>query len=329
MGFTPDFEASLNRLLADYPGLTIKSGYRSPERQAQLWANALRKYGSESAARKWVAPPGRSYHNNGMAADLGYASEAQREQVHRNAERYGLYFPMGHEPWHIEPIGSRGADELRGGSSADSLVGGIRDGELASDKITEAPVAKPVKFDPLPQTSGHTDAVSRAGHESLSPSSQRAMVASSLRLGGGRGGIFGSGLLSGGVLSRGSTTSASTAKTKTHAPKVGDTSAGINIPANSAEEIARLSSLSPLDYERERARIADEWGVRIQTIDTAVNRHRKDNKPAKTPSPGKTKIPVASQEKMLENARRLVADGTPRNMVEDSLRKLGIDPGLL
>ena len=31
-----------------------------------------------------------------------------QDWVHANAGKYGMYFPMGHEPWHIEPVGTRG-----------------------------------------------------------------------------------------------------------------------------------------------------------------------------------------------------------------------------
>jgi hypothetical protein len=85
--------------------VSIGSGYRSPERQAQLFEEAVRKYGSEAAARKWVAPPGKSNHGKGIAADLGFGSDAARDWVHANAARYGLFFPMDWEPWHIEPVG--------------------------------------------------------------------------------------------------------------------------------------------------------------------------------------------------------------------------------
>jgi hypothetical protein len=83
-------------------GINIYSGYRSPEHQKRLWQNALKKYGSPSAARKWVAPPGRSQHNKGGAADLRYSSDAAKKWAHENAARYGLNFRMAHEPWHIE-----------------------------------------------------------------------------------------------------------------------------------------------------------------------------------------------------------------------------------
>jgi hypothetical protein len=103
-GFVPAFEAALNKLLKA-TGLTVNSGYRSNERQAELFAAAVRKYGSEAAARKWVAPPGKSKHNHGVAADLGGNLSVLNDALLR---KYGLYRPMQWEPWHVELIGSRG-----------------------------------------------------------------------------------------------------------------------------------------------------------------------------------------------------------------------------
>ena len=85
--------------------ISIYSGYRSPAHQKRLWDRALKKYGSAKAARKWVAPPGRSQHNMGTASDLRYGSDAARQWAHANAGDYGLNFRMSHEPWHIEPVG--------------------------------------------------------------------------------------------------------------------------------------------------------------------------------------------------------------------------------
>lgn len=103
-GFTNDFQQRLDTLIAASGGrLSITSGYRSPERQAELFAAAVKKYGSEAAARKWVAPPGKSRHGMGIAADLG----GDLAWAHKNAQRFGLYFPMSWENWHIEPLGSR------------------------------------------------------------------------------------------------------------------------------------------------------------------------------------------------------------------------------
>lgn len=85
----------------------VTSGFRSVERQQQLWESALQRYGSPEAARQWVAPPGSSSHNHGLAADLRYGAPGVQDWFHANAGRYGLGFRMGHEPWHIEPQGAR------------------------------------------------------------------------------------------------------------------------------------------------------------------------------------------------------------------------------
>ena len=112
-GMDPNFNASLQQLFMAAPpeiqqNLRITSGFRSPERQAQLFSDAVKKYGSESAARKWVAPPGNSKHNHGVAADLKYLSPEATAWAHENAKNFGLQFPLSNENWHIEPVGSRG-----------------------------------------------------------------------------------------------------------------------------------------------------------------------------------------------------------------------------
>ncbi len=112
-GMSPDFAAALAQLVQSAPKgyVQVSSGYRSPERQAQLWADALKKYGNPQAARKWVAPPGSSKHNHGQAADLKFMNDMARQWVHDNAKNYGLHFPLSNENWHVEPVGSRGGHQ--------------------------------------------------------------------------------------------------------------------------------------------------------------------------------------------------------------------------
>ncbi len=120
-GMSSSFEGKLEKMLEALPKelagqITINSGFRSVERQAQLWQQALEKYGSVAEARKWVAPPGNSQHNKGNAADLGYGSDAARRWAHDNASRFGLSFPLGNENWHIEDADARAdmmADKTR------------------------------------------------------------------------------------------------------------------------------------------------------------------------------------------------------------------------
>jgi hypothetical protein len=110
-GLNDNFRSGLGQMIEDAKAagfdIDVNSGFRSVERQQELWDAALKKYGSPEAARKWVAPPGRSMHNYGMAADLGYNTPGAADWAHQNAGKYGLNFPLSNENWHVEPIGAR------------------------------------------------------------------------------------------------------------------------------------------------------------------------------------------------------------------------------
>jgi len=96
------------------PLLMLVSGYRTAATQAGLWKKALaRAGGNATAARQWVAPPGKSAHQSGRAVDLHLGYTVGRKNVAamkktaawqwlvRNAERFGFY-PWSMEPWHWE-----------------------------------------------------------------------------------------------------------------------------------------------------------------------------------------------------------------------------------
>lgn len=133
-GLTDSFATNLVAMFDDAPpairdGLQIGSGYRSDEQQAKLFAEAVKKYGSPEAARKWVAPPGGSQHNHGNAVDIWYNGQRLdqgpaevRDWVHANAAAYGLRFPMSWEAWHIEPANARGGGA---GSTAVAATDGV------------------------------------------------------------------------------------------------------------------------------------------------------------------------------------------------------------
>ncbi|MDQ4005437.1 MAG: M15 family metallopeptidase [Actinomycetota bacterium] len=93
-GLQPYFIARLSCLLARVPGLWIISGFRTRAEQAELYEQ---KPGL-------AAPPGHSNHEVGLAADLGYPSEAEEQAAHREAPGCRLEFPMTYEPWHVEPV---------------------------------------------------------------------------------------------------------------------------------------------------------------------------------------------------------------------------------
>lgn len=115
-GLNPEFSANLRAMIAAASAegiqIGITSGLRTTERQAELWQQALAKYGSAAAARKWVAPPGKSLHEKGMAADISGSASAKAWAA-RNAARFGLTFPLGNEPWHVELAGARGGSATK------------------------------------------------------------------------------------------------------------------------------------------------------------------------------------------------------------------------
>lgn len=101
VGLHPDLAGAVDEIVTRSVGrVWVVSGFRSPERQASLWAAALRKYGAPEAADDWVARPGLSMHEKGLAVDLG----GDLSEAVRLVEVLGLplHRPLPHEPWHFE-----------------------------------------------------------------------------------------------------------------------------------------------------------------------------------------------------------------------------------
>ena len=92
-GLDPMFASRLACLFQKAPGLWIVSGFRTRAEQAAL----------HEQKPDLAAPPGHSMHEIGLAADLGYPSDAVRSQAHASAGSCGLEFPVPYEPWHVEP----------------------------------------------------------------------------------------------------------------------------------------------------------------------------------------------------------------------------------
>lgn len=105
-GLDPLLRAAVERLVEASDGrVHVVSGYRSVAEQQVLWTQALQQYGSAEAADDWVAPPGHSMHQRGLAVDLGGDLALAASLV----ERLGLplWRPMSYEPGHFELTGSR------------------------------------------------------------------------------------------------------------------------------------------------------------------------------------------------------------------------------
>ncbi len=134
----------LENMLADArtQGLSpmICSSYRTMEKQQTLYANKVNEYlsqgytqeNAESEAGKWVAVPGTSEHQTGLAVDLVSSSyqildqkqEKTPEQkwLMENSYKYGfiLRYPNNkreitgiyYEPWHYRYVGYKTAKEI-------------------------------------------------------------------------------------------------------------------------------------------------------------------------------------------------------------------------
>lgn len=156
-GLDPRFSEALARMIAEAPPevqkqFQIMSGARSNERQAQLYEAAIKKYGSPEAARKWVAPPGKSFHNKGLATDLTYLDPSARKYAHDNAARYNLAFPMGHEPWHIELAGVRGQKH-------DHAAPPVLNSKPGEDMMARKQATAPLPFTAMPEVPADTPAL--------------------------------------------------------------------------------------------------------------------------------------------------------------------------
>lgn len=92
----PRLQMAFMAMSAAAPGnVGITSGWRSNETQRRLHAQKP----------NLAAAPGKSNHEFGLAIDMTFENAATRRWVHANAARYGLWFPMDYEPWHIQLIG--------------------------------------------------------------------------------------------------------------------------------------------------------------------------------------------------------------------------------
>ncbi|HVM35285.1 MAG TPA: D-alanyl-D-alanine carboxypeptidase family protein [Actinomycetota bacterium] len=106
-GLHPALVDAVGRLIAASEGrVWLVSGYRSTAHQQILWQAALERYRDPEVADNWVAPPGFSYHEKGLAVDLGGDVEYAAALAARL--KLPLWRPMSWEPWHFELAGSRG-----------------------------------------------------------------------------------------------------------------------------------------------------------------------------------------------------------------------------
>jgi hypothetical protein len=114
-GFASSLQKMKNAATADGVPLTLSSGTRDDATQERLFRE--RHHVDSSGGISWngenwtlnegaspAAPPGRSLHGLGYAADLG--PESSYEWITANAGRFGLRHGASFgEPWHVAPAG--------------------------------------------------------------------------------------------------------------------------------------------------------------------------------------------------------------------------------
>ena len=132
-------EQPLRRLFqdADSAGykLTVASGYRTTDKQQSILdervagytAQGMSEQDARAEAANWVAAPGYSEHQLGLAVDLNDTSDgptdgAAYQWLSQNAHRYGfiLRYPAdkteltgtAYEPWHFRYVGEEDAAKI-------------------------------------------------------------------------------------------------------------------------------------------------------------------------------------------------------------------------
>ena len=126
-GVKPVLEERMAKMAAAFKAetgktLLVTSGYRSNEKQKELWDQKLAQTGGDAkAARKWVAEPapplgnGRgSAHMSGLALDINSKGAGGINQLAGPAtnptgwlEKFGLTRPVKHEDWHVQASGAK------------------------------------------------------------------------------------------------------------------------------------------------------------------------------------------------------------------------------
>jgi zinc D-Ala-D-Ala carboxypeptidase len=123
-------EALFKKARRDKIKLIAISGYRSYWYQSAIFKSSVKKYGSIKKANQFIAKPGQSEHQTGLAIDLSstsvrnqliqsYAYTREGWWLKENASEFGfiIRYPKGKEkvtgykfePWHLRYVGKSAA----------------------------------------------------------------------------------------------------------------------------------------------------------------------------------------------------------------------------
>jgi hypothetical protein len=105
------FLAAQSKARKEGINLEITSGFRTAARQDYLHKRAIAKYGSAEEASKWVLPPDKSHHPDGIALDINYPGDPEDTKwLELNGYKYGLCRVYKNEWWHFEPLVAPGEE---------------------------------------------------------------------------------------------------------------------------------------------------------------------------------------------------------------------------
>ena len=130
----PDLQQMFDDARADGIFPIVGEGYRTHQAQEEIMENKVNEYRgqgysnreAEKLAKEWVAVPGTSEHELGLALDINAAEGSDSWEVYTwladNAYRYGfiLRYPLGkekitgidYEPWHYRYVGKNAALDI-------------------------------------------------------------------------------------------------------------------------------------------------------------------------------------------------------------------------
>lgn len=131
----PSLQEMFDAARAEGLGLFVADGYRTAETQQQILEGKIEAYKNEGysseeaekKAKEWVAVPGTSEHQLGLAVDINAdksqsTSEEVYEWLSKNAYKYGFIqrYPEDktdithtiYEPWHYRYVGNDAAFEI-------------------------------------------------------------------------------------------------------------------------------------------------------------------------------------------------------------------------
>lgn len=130
----PDLQQMFDDARVDGVYPTVGEGYRTHQAQEEIMENKVNEYiaqgysdrDAEKLAKEWVAEPGTSEHELGLALDINAAEGEDPWEVYSwladNAYRYGfiLRYPSGkenitgidYEPWHYRYVGKDAASDI-------------------------------------------------------------------------------------------------------------------------------------------------------------------------------------------------------------------------